>query len=51
MAFFYLIGDPGTSDHPFPIGVLTGLNLFLHARSTETKKQFIVDFQGKVWHV
>lgn len=51
MAFFYLIGDPGTSDHPFPIGVLTGLNLFLHARSTETKKQLIVDFQGKDWHI
>lgn len=49
--FFYLIGDPGTSDHTFPIGVLTGLNLFLHARSTETKKQLIVDFQGKDWHV
>lgn len=51
MAFFYFIGDQGTSDHPLLIGVLTGLNLFLHARSTETKKQLIVDLQGKDWHV
>lgn len=31
--------------------MLTGLNLFLDACSTETKKQLIVHFQGKDWHV
>lgn len=49
--FFHLIGDPGSSDGPFPIGVFACLNLFLHASSTETKKQLNIDFQGKDRHI
>lgn len=48
---FYLIGHPGSSDHSFPIGVLTSLYLFLHAHSAETKQELVVDFRGKEWHV
>lgn len=48
---FGLIGDLSSSDHPFPIGVLTCLYLLPYARSTETKQELIVDFHRKDWHV
>ena len=47
LRYFYLVSYPGSSDHSFPVGVLTRLYLFLHARSTETKQELIVIFEGR----
>lgn len=49
--FFYLIGNPGSSDHSVSVSVFTCLYLILHASSTETKQELVVDFHGKDWHV
>lgn len=49
--FFHIIGNPDSSDHSVSVSVFTFLYLILHASSTETKQDLVVDFQGKDWHV
>lgn len=49
--FIHLIGNLGSSDHSVSVSVFTCLYLVLHASSTETKQDLVVDIQGKDWHV
>lgn len=48
---FNPIGNLGSSDHSVSVSLFTCLYLVLHASSTETKQELVVDFQGMDWHV